>query len=91
MAVTESIQLYGCEIWSDALKLETYRKRNTLVQRIGALKVASSYLTVPEPVVLVIARVVSIDLLDQKRKHPYVRRCEIGGDTAKNNAKDLIV
>ena len=45
MAVTESILLYGCEIWADALKTEKYRKRMASVQRRGALRVASSYLS----------------------------------------------
>ena len=40
MAVTESILLYGSEIWTDALKMEKYRKRMASVQIRGALRVA---------------------------------------------------
>ena len=63
MVVMESILLYGCKIWADAVKMEIYRRQMSLVQRRGALRVESSHQTVPDSVVLVIAGVVPIDLL----------------------------
>ena len=62
-AVTESVLMYGCGIWAGALKMEKYRKCMASVQRRGAHRVAYSYQTVPDPVVLVIVGVIPIDHL----------------------------
>ena len=78
MAVTVFILLYGYEIWVDILKMEKFRKRMASVQRRGALRVASSYRTVPETVVLVIVGIISIDLLTLEQNHLFKRRYEIG-------------
>ena len=67
MLVMESILLCDCEIWTDSLKTEKYRKHTASAQGRGALRVASSYRTVPEPVVFVIAGVVPIGLLALER------------------------
>ena len=91
MAVMESILLYGCEIWVNALKIETNRKRIALVQRRKALRVAPYYRTVPDQVVLVIVGVIPIDLLALERKHFIVRRDVIGRDAAKREARKLTV
>ena len=74
MGVTESILLYCCEIWPNALKMEKYRKCMASVQRRDALRVASSNRTVPEPIVLVIAGVIPINLLALEWKHFFERR-----------------
>ncbi|KAG8222055.1 hypothetical protein J437_LFUL000499 [Ladona fulva] len=52
MAMVESQLLYGAEIWASALNTAKYRKRITVVQRRGALRVACSYRTVSEAAVL---------------------------------------
>lgn len=89
MAITHSILLYGCEIWADALKQEKYRKQMSAVQRRGALRVVSSYRTVSEPAVLVVAGVMPIDLLAAEKKHIYERKEEVGKETATVEAKAL--
>lgn len=68
MATTQSILLYGCEIWAHALKTEYRRKMLATVQRTAALRVTSAYRTVSEPAVLVISGTIPIDLLAEERK-----------------------
>lgn len=57
-----------------------------LVQRSGALRIPSSYQTVSELVVLVIAGVIPIDLLAQGHKQES-QRTEIGNKAAKREAR----
>ena len=59
------------------------------MQRRGALRVASSYQVVPEPVVLVVAGVVPMDFLALEQNHFFKRRDEIGRDAAKYEAREL--
>ena len=68
MAVTHSVLLYGSEVWAQALRIKSYRRRISAVQRRGALRVASAYRTVSEPATLVIASVIPIDLLAFERQ-----------------------
>ena len=75
---------YAYEICADALKMEKCRKGMASVQRTGTHRVATSYRTVSEPVVLVITGVVPIDLLAQERKHLFE-----GRDTAKYEPREL--
>ena len=63
MAVMESILLYSCKIWVSALNTEKSRKVTASVQRRVDLREAISYRTLSDPVVLVIAGVIPIDLL----------------------------
>ena len=86
MAVTESILLYGYEIWADELKTEKYRKRMESEQRGEALRVTSSYWTTPEPVVLVRKEPVVMAL---EQKHLFKRRDELGRDAVKHETTDL--
>ena len=65
--------LCGAEVWADAMRVKKYRHGMEVVQRRGALRIASSYRTVSRPVVLVIANVVPIDLLAFERKRTYDR------------------
>lgn len=88
MNVTNAILLYGCEIWADALKKEMYRKQMAAVQRRGALRVISSYRTVSEPAVLVIAGVPPIDLMAQERKMIYHLKSRVGIEAAKSEAEE---
>lgn len=69
MGVAESVLLYGCEIWADALDKQQYRRKLAAVQKKGALRIASSYRTVSEAATLVIAGVVPIDLRAKERKN----------------------
>ena len=71
MATTNSILLYGAEIWADAMKVNKYKKRMVAVQRRGALRVACAYRTVSEEAVAVIAGTIPIDLLARERKQIY--------------------
>ncbi|KAJ8980486.1 hypothetical protein NQ317_013239 [Molorchus minor] len=87
MSVTDSIILYGCDIWADALQKEKYRKVVASVQRRGALRIASAYRTVSEPAVLVIADVMPIDLRATERKTAYSTKEEVGAKEAKARAR----
>lgn len=82
MTATQSILLYGAEVWAEAMNKECYRKRLGDVQRKGALRVACAYRTVSEPAVLVIAGVIPIALLAQERRAVYLRKAEVGKKTA---------
>ncbi|KAG8234968.1 hypothetical protein J437_LFUL013325, partial [Ladona fulva] len=66
--------LYGAEIWASALNTAKYRKRITVVQRRGALRVACSNRTVSEAAMLVVAGKIPIDLLAKERKRIFDTR-----------------
>lgn len=72
MDTTQSVLLYGSEIWADTLKVEHRRKVLAKVQRTAALRVASAYRTVSEPAVLVISGVIPIDLLAKERRQLWL-------------------
>lgn len=78
MTTTQSILLYGCEIWADALQVEYRRKKLAAIQRTAALRVASAYRTVSEPAVLVISGSIPIDLLAGERKALWLERKQTG-------------
>ena len=61
MAATNSILLYGNEIWCDAPEIENKWKILSAVQRTAALRVASFYRTVSGAAVLVIVGEIPID------------------------------
>ena len=63
MAATNSILLYGSEIWRDELEIKAKRKILAAVQLTAALRVASAYRTVSGAAVLVIVSEIHIDLL----------------------------
>ncbi|XP_030747880.1 uncharacterized protein LOC115876293 [Sitophilus oryzae] len=77
MSTVQSVLLYGAEIWAVVLSKEKYRKRLAQVQRQAALRVASSYRTVSEPAVLVIAGIAPIALLARERYAIYQRITEL--------------
>ena len=87
LRTAESIMLYGAEIWADAMRYEKYRKRLSAVQRRGALRVTSSYRTVSEPAVLVMAGVIPVDLLARGRKFIYEMEGTLGRDKSREVAK----
>ncbi|XP_031778431.1 uncharacterized protein LOC116416082 [Nasonia vitripennis] len=74
MATTNSILLYGAEVWADAMSMNKYRNKITAVQRRGALRIACSYRTVAAEASLVIAGVIPVDLLATERKRIYDAR-----------------
>lgn len=63
MAGTQSILLYGEEVWADWLRKKKYRKKSSKVQRQCALSISSAYRTLSKPNVFVIGGVVPIHLL----------------------------
>ncbi|XP_031783013.1 uncharacterized protein LOC116416891 [Nasonia vitripennis] len=88
MATTNSILLYGAEVWAEAMEVKKYRKQITAVQRRGALRVACSYRTVSGEVVMIIAGVIPVDLLAIKRKRIYERRNEANKVTIATEERD---
>lgn len=76
MSVTNSMLLYGSEIWAETLETEWYRKSVAGAQRRAALRVCSAYCTVSEPAVLAIAGSIPVDLLAMERKRIFDRRRE---------------
>ena len=74
MSVTNSILLYGAEIWGETTQKEFHRKRIARVQRRAALRVCSAYRSVSEPAVIAIAGTIPVDLLALERKIIYERR-----------------
>lgn len=88
MTTVESILLYGAEVWADALRKKTYRKKMEQVHRKGALRITSAYRTTSQDAALVIAGVIPIDLLAQERKLVYQSRSELGTERAKSEARD---
>lgn len=88
MSVTNSVILYGCEIWADALRQKRYRRKVAAVQRRGALRIASAYRTVSEPAVLVIAGVIPIDLLALERKRVYDGNGTVSRAAARSHTMD---
>lgn len=68
MSATQSVLLYGCEIWADSIRNECRRRILSTAQRTAALRVSSAYRTVSEVAILVISRVIPIDLLARERK-----------------------
>ncbi|KAM8701552.1 hypothetical protein ACLKA7_017656, partial [Drosophila subpalustris] len=63
LTITNTILLYGCEVWAEALEADSRRKVYASVQRTAALRIASAYRTVSEAAVLVISSCIPIDLL----------------------------
>lgn len=85
MSTTESILLYGAEIWGDAVSQECRRKLLGKVQRTAALRVSSAYRTVSEQAILVISRSIPIDLLAEERKKSWVLK-----NSTENVAPDIV-
>ena len=86
MSVTNSILLYGAEVWAEAFAIEKYRKRMATVQRKAALRITCAYRTVSEPATLVIAGVIPIDLMALERKSIYDQK--EAGDAEDNHTQE---
>ena len=73
---------------ADAMRVQKYRHGMEVVQRRGALRIASSCQILFGPAVLVIANVVLIDLLAFERKGTYDQMREIGKQRAIAEARE---
>ncbi|XP_046834738.1 uncharacterized protein LOC124431195 [Vespa crabro] len=82
ICAADAVMLYGVEIWAKALRKEKYRKRIAAVQRWGAHRIASSYCTVSESAVVVVAGVIPIDLLAWERQFVHQQRSVLGKEEA---------
>jgi len=69
MNTNNSILLYGCEVWADLLKKNGRPKTLLAIQRTSALRIISAYRTVSCAAALVIACVITIDLLPKERRN----------------------
>lgn len=87
MATTNSILLYGAEIWAEAMQKGNYMERPEKVQRLGALRVACAYRTVSKEAILVIAGATPISLLATERQRIYERKKEVPSQEAIDEAK----
>jgi len=76
MSVVQSSLLYGAEIWAERMTTKCYRDQLASVQRLSALRVASSFRTVSGPAVQVIASTIPIDLLARERRTLFLQKME---------------
>ena len=87
MATTNSVLLYGSEIWGDKMTVGARRQTLLPVQRTAALRVASAYRTVSESAVMVISGTIPIDLLAQERKKLWDAKKSAIVSVTKNDAR----
>ncbi|XP_015123247.1 uncharacterized protein LOC107045466 [Diachasma alloeum] len=73
-SVVTSVLTYGIPISADVLQLQETRRRIAPVYRLSALRVASAHRTVSEDAVCVIAGMLPIEILAEKRKFLYQRK-----------------
>ena len=59
---------YGIAIWGEALKIEKYRLKIAAVNQLSALRVSSTFRTVSDDAVYIIAGLKSIEILAVERK-----------------------
>lgn len=88
MEASNSILLYGCEIWADTLKVKQRAKALMTVQRRNALRITSAYRTVSESAVMVIAGMIPIDIYAQERKKIWELKLRHSEPSAVEAAKD---
>ena len=67
MSTTQSILLYGAEIWAKSLEQEIVRKVLAKLQLKAALTILSAYRTVSEPAIIVTSSSIQIDILAEER------------------------
>lgn len=72
--VVSSVLLYGAPVWANSLVLTSYRRSMSSIQRLSAIRVASSYRTVSEDAVCVIASILPIDILAAERRRLHLGR-----------------
>lgn len=71
MEASNSILLYGSEIWSSTLKTKKRARKILAIQRTAALRVTSAYRTVSAQAALVIAGMIPIDLQAMERQQIF--------------------
>ncbi|XP_073811671.1 uncharacterized protein [Musca autumnalis] len=74
MEASNSILLYGSEIWAPALRTQVRASKLLSVQRTSALRVTSAYRTVSAGAVLVIAGMIPIDLQAMERHKIFIAK-----------------
>ena len=74
LTLVTSVMTYGIAIWSDAQAIQESYKKVASVHRISALRTASAFRTVSTEAADVIAGLMPIQVLAQKRKRTYQRR-----------------
>lgn len=62
METSNSILLYGCEIWGETMRCKKRANALLAVQRASALRITSAYRTVSDAAVFVIAGIIPVDL-----------------------------
>lgn len=80
MEVSNSILLYGCEIWADKTTMSRRASSLLAVQRIAALRITSAYRTVSAAAVFVIAGTTPIDLVAIARRKIWASKYNGGID-----------
>jgi len=74
--VVTSVLLYGAPVWAQSLKLPTYRKTMSSVQRLSAIRVAAAYRTVSDDAANVVASLLPIDILAEERLRHHRKKKE---------------
>lgn len=87
-SVVTSVLSCGIAIWADALESQEARQKVAPVYRLSALRVASSYRTVSEDAVCVIAGMLPIGLLAEERRSLYRRKGSTTLSTAELRADE---
>lgn len=70
-SVITSVMTYAIAIWSEAMKIEEYRKKAAAVCRLSALRVSCAFRTVSEDAACVIAGMAPIEVLAEERRALY--------------------
>lgn len=73
-SVCSSVLLYGAPVWSDALRVASYRRRVAAVYRQCALRVICAYRTVSDEAACVVAGMLPVDILAAERRRVYERK-----------------
>lgn len=71
--VVSSTILYAAPVWSGSLEVQRTKKKLASVYRLAAMRVCSSYRTISEDAVNVIAGMVPIDILADEARRRYER------------------
>lgn len=74
IGVTQSVLLYDAKAY--VLDKKPHRKRLAQAQRWGALRVTFADRTISEPIVMVVAGVISVTLFAKEHKAIYIVKAE---------------
>lgn len=70
-ATVQLIILYAAPVWARAIKVDSYNKRLSAVQRKLAIATSSAYRTVSQETVLVVSNMIPIDILVGERVYLF--------------------